>query len=391
MILSKARHAFLIIALITSFQVVTARPAEATCCACSVCPMVLGLHIFTQTSLIMDINSKIQSFFMGNILGELTGVYIRSALETWMLELSTASFSIIAPIGAMIDGQVHNTAITELQTLQTKAIKDQMPSVPMCQFASLTKTVADNEKRKNLTQNVLSKHTLDRRLGARGLAGSSGTQSRLRDMETRFTTFLSTYCDPNDEYGNLQRVYPAECAGPDDRINRDIDYTGLIHSMLTLNINHEDQTSTPDEQDVFAMSTNLYASNIVERPEDRVLFNPENYDNYLALKSLMAKQSVAENSFNALVAMKSINPATNTSYYEDMQKLTKGNYQDPAFFASLYDNPTNVLRQNAAMQGIGLMQQRDIYESQIRSEMLLSILLETRLEGEAKELEGNLR
>ena len=65
-------------------------------------------------------------------------------------------------------------------------------------------------------------------------------------------------------------------------------------------------------------------------------------------------------------------------------------YRDPAFYAKLYDNPANVLRQQASMQGIGLMQQRDLFESQIRSEMLLSVLLETKLAEDTKDLLGGL-
>jgi hypothetical protein len=106
------------------------------------------------------------------------------------------------------------------------------------------------------------------------------------------------------------------------------------------------------------------------------------------MRSLIAKRAVAENSFNSLIALKTKNPNSNVSYFEEMERLTKYNYQDPSFYATLYDNPANVSRQKAAMQGIGLMQQRDIYESQIRSEMLLSVLLETKLDETTRDTQG---
>jgi hypothetical protein len=40
------------------------------------------------------------------------------------------------------------------------------------------------------------------------------------------------------------------------------------------------------------------------------------------------------------------------------------------------DKPVNVQRQFAAMQSFGLMQQRDVFESLIRSEMILSLIVE---------------
>jgi hypothetical protein len=45
----------------------------------------------------------------------------------------------------------------------------------------------------------------------------------------------------------------------------------------------------------------------------------------------------------------------------------------------LYDKPVNVRRKMVAMQAIGLMLDRDIYDSYTRSEALMSVLLELRL------------
>ncbi|MEC7576287.1 MAG: hypothetical protein VX468_03090, partial [Pseudomonadota bacterium] len=57
-------------------------------------------------------------------------------------------------------------------------------------------------------------------------------------------------------------------------------------------------------------------------------------------------------------------------------------YQNPDFFVNLYDNPHNVMRQSAAMEAISLMQMRDYYDSLIRSEMALSVLLDTEVSKE---------
>ena len=69
----------------------------------------------------------------------------------------------------------------------------------------------------------------------------------------------------------------------------------------------------------------------------------------------------------------------NPSYYSQMEMLTKIMYQHPNFYTNLYDKPANVDRMNASMQAIGLIQQRDRHESQMRQEMLISQLVEQGL------------
>ncbi len=79
-------------------------------------------------------------------------------------------------------------------------------------------------------------------------------------------------------------------------------------------------------------------------------------------------------------------PAVKSSYNAQMNLLTKQIYQDPAFYANLMDSKTNVKRTSAAIQGIGLMQQRDTYRSMARSEMLAALLVEL----EARKIANNV-
>jgi hypothetical protein len=386
--LKTLRNLVFMSAIVLALQVSAPRSAQATCCPCTDCFTVLGMHAATIAALTLDIQTKVQGFYMTSILGQFTGGMIRSTLSSMASELSAANHSIGVAIGAMVDGQVQNHHINEMQTLQAYAIKDHMPAVSMCQYATLAKSIGASDYRRNITQEVLSKRSLNRQLGVRGLSGANGVNSSTNDLNNRFAQYLSTYCDPQDEDGNIEAAYGAACAGTDERINRDIDYTGLVHSSATLDIDFTNTTATNDETDIYSMASNLYSSDLILRPQDELLKNPENNDRYLAMRSLIAKRAVAENSFNSLIALKTKNPNSTVSYYEEMERLTKNNYQDPSFYATLYDNPANVSRQKAAMQGIGLMQQRDIYESQIRSEMLLSVLLETKLDETTRDTQG---
>ena len=127
------------------------------------------------------------------------------------------------------------------------------------------------------------------------------------------------------------------------------------------------------------------------------------------MRALVAKRSVAENSFHALTALKSegtdgskeylmailkelgisTDPGPDgesdaekmlgkkPSYYAQMNVLGKKIYQDPDFYTNLYDKPANVERKQVAMQAIGLMQKFDLFKSYLRQEASLSVLLET--------------
>ena len=67
------------------------------------------------------------------------------------------------------------------------------------------------------------------------------------------------------------------------------------------------------------------------------------------------------------------------SYYAQLELLAKKIYQNPDFYANLYDKPANVKRKSVALRAIELLVERAIYESQIRQEMVTSVLLSARL------------
>ena len=74
------------------------------------------------------------------------------------------------------------------------------------------------------------------------------------------------------------------------------------------------------------------------------------------------------------------------SYYAQLELLAKKIYQNPDFYANLYDKPANVARKGVALKAIELMLDRAIYESQLRREMATSVLLATKLRYEVDEV-----
>ena len=80
----------------------------------------------------------------------------------------------------------------------------------------------------------------------------------------------------------------------------------------------------------------------------------------------------------------------NPSYYAQLEILAKKIYQSPDFYANLYDKPANVERKSVALKAIELMLDRAIYESQIRQEMTMSVLLSSRLRNTFRDINQEL-
>jgi hypothetical protein len=234
------------------------------------------------------------------------------------------------------------------------------------------------------------------------MAAAEGSQ---QDRSARLTQFRADYCDPADFGTGMSSL----CNGTatDDRQNIDINFTRAVDTKPTLNVDFTNAAVTNDEKDIIALANNLYAHKLFDRINVDSLNSDQATDtqsSYLDQRSIVAKRSVAENSFNELVGEKSAGTegsrtyllqvlrnlglsnadaakyvGENPSYDAQMEILTKKLYQDPAFYANLMDSPANVNRQYAALQSFGLMQKRDIFETIMRSEILLSMVLEMEI------------
>ena len=127
------------------------------------------------------------------------------------------------------------------------------------------------------------------------------------------------------------------------------------------------------------------------------------------MRSVVAKRSVAEHSFNTIAGMRAMSSeegggetgkymknilkqlgVTNEqdltqmvgdrpSYYAQMEILTKKIYEHPDFFVDLYEKPMNTERKKVAMRAIGLMQDFDTWNSYLRMEAMLSVILELEI------------
>lgn len=371
------------------------------------------------------------------------------ALQLFTEQMTVVAMQQTMMIGTFFDAKHQLETQRLFQELQVQAHKDYQPSTAFCTFGTAARSLAASETGGRYTAVAMGQRQLARHLGQYNFAGSDNAEN---DKVARWEQFRNIYCDPQDNNwkdspntglvpsgaGVTDPVCLTDQGATGDynraknRINIDIDYTRAIENRRTLDIARQYDVASDDEIDIQALGNNLYGSDILFRDISRSnLVDDDKPDLFLTLRSIAAKRSVAENSFNTIVGIKSLGDTAgvytqqpvqtwqylgrlmmelgvpedevheyldlpcasgagtgacssgdrryHTSYYSQLEILAKKIYQNPDFYANLYDKPANVKRTSAALKAIELMVDRAIYESQIRQEMAMSVLLSSRI------------
>ena len=410
-------------------------------------------------------HEQYENAIMAHISGEfrmhrrwLREIFLRSQLFPAMMHFSRQMTALAMhhtlAIGQFFDAENQLTTQREFQTLQIQAHDDYHPSESFCTFGTSVRSIAASDQKADLNQVALASAQLARHLGSNH---TPGLQGATRDLASRWELFKTTYCDPKNNNWNeastgqgenyLATGLEAVCGQepPDaQRANIDIDYTRLISEPRTLDIDFTNTDETDTETDILALSQNLYGSDLLTRQLTRnALKTDEGRELYMALRAIAAKRSVAEDSFNAIAALKASgsddmqysqtapnpnapetsqylqqileelgmsNQRGNTSgpsiddnrsdiekflgetpsYYAQLEVLAKRIYQSPDFFVKLYDKPANIKRKSAALLAIERMLDHAILESQWRQEMALSVLLSSSMEEEWLKVQSEL-
>lgn len=345
--------------------------------------------------------------------------HLLPALMLFTEQMTAMAMNQVTDIGMLLDAKHQLETQRLFQTMSAEAHKSYQPSEGMCTFGTVSRSLAASDRNNDLSAAVFSARMIQRELlSGDNLAGGG----RSSDILSRAKQFQELYCNPKDNGNGLSKFCPNPSADK-TRYNKDINYTSLIDSPLTLSLDftaqgnaahqsnkHPPKNASSDEEDVIALASNLYAHTLPPGvapsflTDDQGLFKVSGLTQYMNIRALTAKRSVARNSFAAITAMKSegetqVQPylyaimkefglsnqeitdylGTRPSYNAQMEILTKKLYQNPTFYTELYDKPTNVARKTVSMQAIELMQRRDIYRSTLRSEAILSTMLETAL------------
>ena len=307
-------------------------------------------------------------------------------------------------LATFLDAQQQLEVQRLLQDLTAQAHKDFHPSFQMCQIGTGVASIAHAEQYGRENTKVLEQALAARETLQAGQASAGGPSI---DVTSRIEMFQNIYCDLNE---NNRAVFLmcGGSSGPVPRRTKDIDYARVVDNPYTLNVNYLDAAPTLDEQDVISLGRNIYAGNVVEFFPEQIINETAGMNAWVDARSLHAIRSVARHSFTKIVGMKAegdqanfyesapfiknvirqlgvppgqINDflGENPSYFAQMEIITRKIYQSPEFFTNLYDKPANVRRIGVSLQAIEIMQDRDRFESALRREMLLSLILELKL------------
>lgn len=349
-------------------------------------------------------------------------------LKDMTKELTAIGMQSITIIGQFFDAEQQMDMQQTQQKLVAEAHKEYHPNEQMCRFGTFIRSVARTEEKGKIDKQYINAALMQAYANRSDAVTFSGAEI---DLKSRIATFKTTYCDIGDNNGSKEVADKSEYSGllgmcgedaksnDKERINKDIDYARTVANKRTLDIDFSKPASSPDEQDILALGRHLYWPRPFEsKKADQIKRSPTQYQE---IRRISAIQNVAHNSYANIVALKSSSERGNAeksgwnfmkamfrdlgipdkeihqilgdypSYDAQMEVLTKKIYQNPEFFTNLYDKPENVRRVGTSMRAIKLMQARDQFNSALRREMVLSMLIEQGLAPQVNDLSAKFR
>lgn len=390
-------------------------PAQAqTCCGCGA---VTGMHVLTRNTVKMNIENQY----------ELHKNYLKN---TWWEQLLKPQLQLYSQQDTQTEIQAQNIRSTFADARNTNAYArtvqrqsaemtmELMPDETTAQVACGVSDLPAAQQAAAATTTQISDSSAARRLGRS--AGTSGI-AIASDMRDRFDIFKRYFCNPEGWGGVLSNVCKDAGEAPDldiqfSAVDADKKPIGIGNRWtLDLDDNPADR-STTDEVIVEAFRTNLFGNQLAARPTRDQFAQTNTQLAYLNQRGLEAKRNVAEYSFNSYIGekkkseggkgskeflentLKNLNlgnadeilerAGENPSYYAIMEVLGKKAYQSPDFYTNLTNLSPQVAQTHASVQAVGLMQMRDVYESLLRSEMILSLIVEMELADRQREVQA---
>ncbi len=353
------------------------------------------------------------------VIDEIFTKHILPAMMLMSEQLTNISIQQIQMIGGFFDAKQQLELQRLMQIRSAKTHQNYQMSEGICEIGTGALSLAASEKKSDLAKVTINNRFMNRQLRS---ADALSSIDRDSDIYNRAINFIYKYCDKADNTGGLDFLCNNGGNKPTQK-NKDINFTGTVETELTLDVDflnppNPDDSNNTDQEDIFALSANLFSHEPIEPISDALLATAEGQPRamalrYMDLRSIAAKRSVATNSYSSILSKRvsgdqEVAPYLKRivtelgvpdedveeilgeapSYFAQTEVLTKDIFQNPVFYTELYDKPANVLRKSAAIRALNLMQERDLYESQLRSEAVLSVMLETMLDDEQRRVEA---
>lgn len=447
---TKIHAALLIVVLVIGLVMLVPQQKKAlalggpTCVCCSACELppnavtfglIIAAHELFREAYSIRVN-EVHEWYLDNVLFD---TLLLPAWQNMTEQLVTTMMHQMLIVGTFFDARHQMETQRLTQRKMAEAHKDYHPSLQMCEFGTNVRSLGAATHNANLTKQAMAKRFEDRMLGKGSSSAGGGPSYDFFGDDNDYTSRLKTFEDLFCDYRDMNKIQGNPDTGlffcdttNKPRVNADIDFTktimmpSIIDVDMALDLPGADPDRPLSGPEVFEMANYLYGHDVFSRIGENVITRSRSHDEYVDMRAVIAKRSVAQNTFASIVSYKtrgSVNrppynlpadptkgystgsfqymenifeqmgvpadqvpgllggtqAATEISYYAQMEILAKKLYQRPEFYTNLYDKPANLKRTLVSMQAIDLMLDRDIYDSYLRSEALLSLILETQL------------
>ncbi len=454
----RSRGTYVFLCVAASVLFLWASPSQAV--QCTECTCSVGAHEITRQFIIDKHTETREKFFgfvelipipaqgpAGRAIGQadlgkdqqwfMDTLFIKNILPNLQMmteQLVSVMMNQILSIGAMMDAGEQIQTQRLFQQLAAEAHKDYQPSNGMCIIGTNVRSLAAADRNAVMTASVLSEQSIKRQLGNGSVSGAEGREGSSGDRRDRMALFANRFCDYDDNNRINNRVDTGlfmicqqAARNPLGNLNEDIDFTRTISDPDTIQVDMTDPD--PDvtrPEPIFALQDNLYGHEIMPRMTSNQLKKEGAVDEAVDYRSVVAKRSLATNSFDSIVGMKAMGTEEGAgtgmgsadtlkymsllmqdlgipeqevkrvlgdrpSYYAQLKFLAKRIYQRPEFYIDLYDKPANVMRKKVALQAINSILEREIYNSRTRGESILSQILELRVAQRQGQVENSLQ
>jgi hypothetical protein len=393
------------------------RSAQAQCevCACNeIQHEQTRAYIVSQTNEDEQYIAQQFDLYRGAYLGFYFGQDLGAALKMMTEQLVSTGMLQIEAFGAMYDAQNQLETQQMLQEMEARAHKDYQTDTEMCTLGTSSRGLGSSYRNGQLVAHILARRMQDRILGNGESMGGGGYKI---DQTARYEQVLSTYCDPRDQAQAMAAI--CNRTGANATTDRDLSFMETVTEPQTIAGDFTDGNATNgDKQHILALTANLFANTTFDYFQNQAFHDPLDQATYLDIREVAARRDVAEFSMASVIGQKISDNApgdttgafvakvyaqmgltdqdsrTETgqrpSYYALMEMMNKTLYLRPDFYVDLYTTPANVERIGATIKAANTMQAMDSYNSQLRTEMDMSEVLEDEIDRQQGQVEGRI-
>lgn len=324
--------------LLASFMLVSwsSNPAQAFCFLCSSkynaidcasCWFEQKEHMDTRKEINKEkVKPAFESHREDYLLGEFVEDFWVPALQAMTRQLNAGNSDVGTKNTSTTSTVSDAEAADAINAQKAEIAQETAASDALCERVTIARNAASTTGTAIVATDTLNQTTSASLTGSAGTPGAEGPAS---EQLVNLDAATQLYWNPSDLSGMIGEALgyaPADAS----RINADI--VAPFFEQGTLAVNYQDQTSQPQEEDLDMLRYNLYGGGISRmRTIDQ---NTDGFDDALnARYQVIAFDSAAQGSFNALVGLHHPGPEGSGQYYRAL--LNSRGVTDDAMIESM--------------------------------------------------------